>query len=225
MTSSPRWPIALTLAACASACVWDDYDAVTSPQPIADAEPTDSGTLPETSDVGDVSTGPDATSSPACSVSSTPVQTWTFDTTTQAWGSYTDSGVSATLAWTGTVGDPSPGALSFVVSPGDGSNQGAWIRYDGSLGDLSGRTMAAWVFLDYGASPHLKPFAQTGSSYAWGDSGTWSLPAGQWTCVSLTFSSPAYNQPGYDPSNVITIGFETLAADSFELFVDSVVIY
>ena len=51
------------------------------------------------------------------------------------------------------------------------------------------------------------------------------VPTGQWTCVSLTLSSPAYNQPEYDPSDVIAIGFETLAVDSFELFIDSVQIY
>jgi hypothetical protein len=235
MTSARPWPIALTLAASASACIWQDYDAVTGPDAVPDVVSPDSATAtdaPDTSDVADVSVATDATSdaslgvdatpSSACSVSSTPLQSWTFDSTTQSWGSYTDTGVTANLTWTGALGDPSPGALSFVVTPGDGSSQGAWIRYAGSLGDLTGRTVAAWVFLDNGASPHLKVFAQTGSSYAWGDGGTLSLPTGQWTCVSLTLSSPAYNQPGYDPSNVISIGFETLAVDSFELYVDSV---
>jgi hypothetical protein len=86
-------------------------------------------------------------------------------------------------------------------------------------------TMSAWVKLTSGPSPQLKVFAQTGSQYAWSDNGTIFLSAGVWTCVSLPFSSPSYQQATYDPTQVIRIGFEMLATSSFQLYVDTVSIY
>src|SRR5262249_35612786 len=75
MTSARLWPIALTCAASASACIWHDYDAVTGPESAPDAPDdvsSDSATPPEASDpsdVADVAVGTEATtsSSSACS--------------------------------------------------------------------------------------------------------------------------------------------------------------
>jgi hypothetical protein len=203
------------------------------------------GVSPESGPDGSAATGLDATAPPeaslsdvtaldadagassalACTGAQPAVQAWTFDSSVQGWTVSADTGVDARAAWVGTTGDPSPGAIALTVTHGDASSPGAWLRYMMPLGDLSGRTVSAWVWLDSGSSPQLKLFVQSGSQYVWADSGTVTLPLRQWTCVSLDVTSPVYNGPDYDPTNIVNLGFETLAVDSFRILVDSVEYY
>ncbi len=81
------------------------------------------------------------------------------------------------------------------------------------------------MWLESGTSPQVKLFVQTGTTYAWADAGTVVLAPRAWTCLSLDLSAPQYNQPNYDPTKVITLGFETQAIDPFRLFVDDVRYY
>jgi hypothetical protein len=214
-----------------AACTWSDLDAVTLPAATA-APANDAAALPpeDAAEVTQADVSDDAQSAPtptaACAPSETePAQSWTFndgDAGVDGWTVSSDTGVSASVTWTGATGNPSPGALLFAVTAGDGANQGAWLRNAASYGDLTGRTISAWLWLGGGPSPHLKLFVQTGSEYVWADGGTVNLAPQQWTCVSLSVSSPAYNGPEYDPTDVVNIGFETVAVDSFQLYVDTV---
>jgi hypothetical protein len=106
-----------------------------------------------------------------------------------------------------------------------GSPNGGWIQYAHTFGDLTGRTVSAWVWLESGPSPDLQVFAQTGTQYDWGDNGTVQLRPQTWTCVSLAISTPYYNQPSYDPTDVVTTGFLFLGLASFAVYVDTVRIY
>jgi hypothetical protein len=138
---------------------------------------------------------------------------------------WTDTGVTGTLTWTGSTGDPQPGALQVDVTPavGDaGALTGGWVLYNMSATNLTGRTISAWVWLNTATSPEFKVFVQTGTQYVWADGGSLRLEPYTWTCVSLNLMAPAYNQPEYDPTSVISLGFEMLGTTPFQLYVDTV---
>jgi hypothetical protein len=223
LATLPTLLIAGAAATATGACVWDHLDAIgalpsTGVDAAIDAMPPVDGT----------STAPDAPSSSPCMPQTTPIDEWTFDSEVQPWTFAIDTGVQATLTWTGTAGNPTLGAVEFDVTPrpsDGGSTSGAWIEYDTALGNLTGRTVAAWVRLVDGTSPQFKVYAQSGSQYIWEDNGTVTLAPQTWTCVSLPVSSPSFNQADYDPTDVIRIGFEMLATSPFRLDLDTVVVY
>jgi hypothetical protein len=212
-----------------AACAWTSLDAVGPSLDAVDAETTGSDAL-----VGPDASGPEDEASlgnppaAACSASLVPARQWSFDSSIESWTVEVDTGVQATPAWSGAMGDPSPGALQIDVIPssGDASLTGAWLHFAfPSPVDLSNSTITAWAWLDSGQSPHLKTFVQTGTMYKWADNGTLFLAPHQWTCLSLPVSMPAYAQPEYDPTKVVSIGFEMLATAPFRLFFDTVQYY
>jgi hypothetical protein len=163
-----------------------------------------------------------------------PTVQWTFDSTLDSWTSTSDTGVQTALSWTGSLGQPTPGAVHFEVTPrtsdggatsDGGSTSGAWVENDAPPANLAGRTIAGWAYLESGPSPQLKVFAQTGPQYIWADNGTVHLAPQTWTCVSLPLSSPSFSQPDFDPTNVIRLGFEMLATEPFHIDFDSVTVY
>jgi hypothetical protein len=221
-------PPSVAMCLLVAGCGWKELDAVGT-APLADKVPV----LDAATDTQEAADGPGeaaeaGSSSAACSGDHTPVQQWTFDSTAQGWTLSLDTGVDASVAWIGTTGNPSPGALQVDVTPyadDGGAMNGAWLQYDMPLGDLAGRTVSAWVYLDSGTSPSLKVFVQTGTQYEWADNGIVLLAPRTWTCVSLPLSTPAYNQPSYDPTEVINVGLQLLGAAPFHLYVDTVSIY
>jgi hypothetical protein len=236
---TPRSPVAasrarlargapVALAAAAAACGWAQLDAV---GPLPDLAVLDAGAVDGDAvavhDGADDSAAGDASS--LCAPTATAaLDQWTFDTTAQGWSYTFDTGVRTTLSWTGLLGQPSAGALAFDVTPraiDAGGTSGAWLQYDTPLGDLTGRIVSAWAWLDSGTSPHLKVFAQTGSQYVWADNGTVTLAPHVWTCVSLPISSPSYDQAAFDPTDVVRIGFEMIGTEAFDVVVDTVTVY
>ena len=174
---------------------------------------------------------PDAAASVRpCTGSPSVVREWTFDSDVQGWTLALNPGVQGGVVWTGSTGNPSPGALEVdvtSVSPDGGTANGAWARYNATpVGDLSGRTISAWVWLDRGPSPRFKVFVQTGAQYSWADDGVVPpLSPRTWTCVEMAVSNPSYNQPDYDPTSVVVIGFEMLGSAPFRVFLDTVRYY
>jgi hypothetical protein len=211
-----------------AACGWDHIDAF-GPA-VADFESDDAGggdeagvvdgpDLPDGADAAEASLSP-GTSSVACANPAPPVREWTFDTTTEAWSLLSDPRSRGSLVWSPALGNPSSGALQVDVTPATG--MGAWLRFTQPLGDLTARTVSAWVWLDLGPSPRFKVFVQTGSQFAWADSGPLFLPSRMWTCVTLPIGAPLYSQASYDPTNVVILGFEMLSTLPFRVYVDSV---
>jgi hypothetical protein len=188
-----------------------------------DGAPTEDGDL-EATDASDGSADAAFGPSTPCTSTNPAVEQWTFDTGIEGWILLTDPGVASTLAWTGSTGHPTAGAVQVEVSPTDAAAlSGAWlVLEETSPADLAGRILSAWVWLDGGPSPHLKVFVQTGTDYSWADGGTVFLTPHTWTCVSLDVSMPAYNQADYDPTQVIRLGFELLGTAPFGLYVDTV---
>jgi hypothetical protein len=229
------------------ACAWEELDAVeTTLIGSTDAEPrdasVDAGILTdaarfkkdalETKDASDSGSPESAkeTGEPTlpCTAVEQAVLEWTFDGGTSNWVLSIESDVEASLSWTADAGKPSLGAVEVSVTPREsdsGETSGAWLQYDASLGDISNRTVSAWVWLDTGPSPNLKLFVQTGTQWVWADNGTVSLEAGTWTCVSLETSSPSFSQANYDPTDVVRLGFQMLGDAPFRVFVDTVRIY
>jgi hypothetical protein len=167
----------------------------------------------------------DGPSSSACSSSTPPVAEWTFDTNINGWVIDLGTGVNASLTWTGSTGNPTPGAfqVDFTPAPSDaGVYSTVWIHEDMGPSDFTGRTLSAWAWLDSGPSPRFLTYAQTGSQYEWADDGEHTLTPHAWTCVSLQLSKPSFNQPNYDTTQVIRIGFEMINNSPFRVFVDTV---
>jgi hypothetical protein len=169
----------------------------------------------------------DVASNLPCTSGAPPLRSWTFDSDTEGWVLLLNSGVSGGVSWTGSTGDPSPGALEVDVTqmPADaGTPMGGWAEFQATaLGNLTGRVVSAWVWLESGTTPNLKLFVQTGSQFTWADNGTIHLVPHVWTCMSLAVSSPSYtNGPDYDPQNVVRVGFEMLGPTPFRVYVDSV---
>jgi hypothetical protein len=243
-------PMALGL----SGCGWTDLDAVSSGAPDArasDARASDArahsqdgpdgsnkgadgsskGTdgSNEATDASNDEAAPDGeVSTAACTSDEATIYDWTFDSDVEGWALSVDTGVKASFAWTGSTGYPSSGAAEIKITPEQndgGSPNGGWIQYSHAFGDLTGRTLAAWVWLESGTSPYLQVFAKTGAQYVWGDNGTVRLHPQTWACVSLPISTPYYSQPGYDPTDVVTIGFLFLGSAPFTVYVDTVSIY
>ncbi len=169
-------------------------------------------------------------SSVPCNSGLTPVQEWAFDSDTEGWILSMNSGVLGGVSWNDNVGDPSLGALQVEITSAlsdGGAANGAWAEYQATaLGNLTGRTISAWLWLDSGPSPNIKLFVQTGSQYTWADNGTVQLASHGWTCISMAVSSPSYtNGPNYDPTSVVRIGFEMVGSSPFRVFVDTVRYY
>lgn len=218
------------------ACAWTSLDAlaptpgtVGSQAPPLDAAPETADAVASTDASGatDVATSTAPSTAP-CTANVTAAREWDFDSTAEAWSLETDTGVQATLVWSGATGDPNAGALQVDVTPASSDASaltGAWVRFAMSATDLTNRTISAWVWLDSGESPHLKTFVQTGTQYKWADYGTVFVTAHQWTCLTLPVSTPAYNQPDYDPTHAVSLGFEMLGSEPFRVFVDTVRYY
>jgi hypothetical protein len=226
VAASTAWVLATALG-----CGWQDVVAVSRLDPADEAGDADA-TAPEAGDDGAIvesstDSGAETSVPPPTAPCTAPgpyVEAWSFDGGLGPWSLSLDPGVQANLTWTTAVGDPTPGALQVDVTPAasDASDiTGVYLKVEG-LGDLAGRTAAAWVWLDQGKAPHLKMYAQTGSQYVWGDNGTVYLPARVWTCVSLPLSSSSYQQASYDPTDVIRLGFEMLGLTPFRLYVSNV---
>jgi hypothetical protein len=208
-------------------CGWDHLDAIGGPVTSAavDAAVLDTGSVDADAAPTDAMLPAEAEGGAACNAASSPLKQWTFNSTTEGWALTNDRGVQANLGWTGSAGNPMPGALRVDVTPNaddGGALTGAWAYYDMSSADLSNRTVSAWVWLDSGPSPHFKVYVQTGTQYVWADGGTVYLAAHAWSCVSLNVSSPLYNQGGYDPTNAIRLGFEMLGSAPFRVYIDTV---
>jgi len=234
--------MAAAVASALLACDWVNLDAIA---PLAldgvgandvetigfgspDGAPTGDGDL-EATDASDGSADASFEASTPCASSIPAVEQWTFDTGIEGWVLLSDPGVAATLAWTGSTGYPTAGAVQVDVTPTPtdaAALSGAWlVLEETSPANLAERTLSAWVWLDSGPSPHLKVFVQTGADYSWADGGTVFLTPHTWTCVSLDVSMPAYNQPDYDPTQVIRLGFELLGTAPFGLYVGTVQYY
>jgi hypothetical protein len=230
--------LSLVASTSAIACSWTNLDAVgtdlesddTVPRDASiDAKPPDASSRTDASDrsPGDTGQGKDASTLP-CSNAEQAIKEWTFDTSVSGWAIPAQSQVQASMTWTSSAGRPSPGALDVAVTPRSseaGATSGAWPQYNMTLGNLTGRSVSAWVWLESGPSPELKLFVQTGSQWVWADNGTVHLSPKVWTCVSLPVSSPSYSGENYDPTDVVRLGFQLFGTEPFRMYVDTVRIY
>jgi hypothetical protein len=215
---------AAAASALVGACTWTSLDAVGPSPGIIDADAHDVPVPPDAAGAIDAPASDAASFACGAPSTSTTGRAWTFDSTAESWTVELDDGVQATPAWTGSFGDPDAGALQIDVTPDPSvtSLTGGWLHVTIPSVDLSHFTVSAWAWLDDGPSPHLKTFVQTGTMYKWADNGTFYLQPHEWTCLSLAVSMPAYSQPQYDPTKVVSIGFEMLGTAPFRLVFDTV---
>jgi hypothetical protein len=215
------------IAVAIAACSLKQIDAV-APLTSGDdatAEAAGVGTDDGAADVS-IDTTQDGPSSLPCSSSTAPLAEWTFDATTQGWTMDLSTGLIASLTWTSSTGNPTRGALQVDFTtpapPNAGASSTVWMHEDMGPSNFTGRTLSAWAWLDSGPSPRFLTYAQTGTQYEWADDGEHTLALHAWTCVSLPLSKPTFNQPNYDTTQVIRIGFEMISNSPFRVFIDTV---
>jgi hypothetical protein len=214
------WLVVAVSASIAAGCALEELDAV-------DQIPGQDASTGADASAPDAEASVEAASSQACLGAVPPVREWMFDAGAEGWTLTIGNGVDAGLTWTSTTGDPSPGALEVDFTPpvtDAGTESTIWVHWvqDTNPVDLTGRTVAAWVWLDTPTSPRFLTFVQTQTEYAWADEGVVTLTPRTWTCVSLPLAMPAFSQPAYDPTHVIRIGFEMLGTSPFRIYIDSV---
>lgn len=146
---------------------------------------------------------------------------WSFDSDVEGWVLTLGGGQSGTLSHDASNGAPAPGALLVDVLSGP-PNQSAWPEYMQPVGDLSGKTLTANVYLESGTGIALKLYVKTGAGFAWADGGTVPLTLGEWTCIVLDVDNPSYNDGDYDPSEVVQTGFEVFGSAAFRVLIDEV---
>src|ERR1700690_2378665 len=83
--------------------------------------------------------------SPTCSVNRSYTKVWTWDTNEEGWVMTLDSPQVGTMAWTGAIGHTSSGALSANVTLGGSLVYGYFRNSQSNLGNLSGKTITAYV--------------------------------------------------------------------------------
>jgi hypothetical protein len=166
------------------------------------------------SNTGGVS--PDAGPPPVCASASGTVKVWSFDSTVESWAYWPNLG-AGTLSWTGATGNPAAGSLAADVTNGDGVL--GWIVMDSAAPNLSGHTGSVWLYLDSG-NVGIKMYAQAGSTYKWADGGFVTLTPKTWTCVTINFSTPVYNDAGYSPASVVRFGIELSGIGPLRIYAD-----
>jgi hypothetical protein len=148
-----------------------------------------------------------------------PAATWAFDQTVEAWQLSLDSSTSGTLVWTGATGDPTPGALQLDATIN--GKQAVRVLLEQTFPDLTGKTLYARVFLDSGSGVGVKPFVQTGVT--WAEGPAVALATKQWTCLNLDLANPTTTTSGaVDPTDVRRIGVVVYGATTFRLYTDYV---
>jgi len=93
---------------------------------------------------------------------------------------------------------------------------------DVPLTDMNDRIVVAHVLVQSGSDLTGKLYVQT-TDYAWADSGSIPLEPGVWTCLSLDIARPAYQNAGYDPNNVLTVGVGVRGVGDATVLLDDVV--
>jgi hypothetical protein len=105
------------------------------------------------------------------------------------------------------VGNPSPGSASVTLGF-NATVQSANVSYNPpSPLNMTGKNPTLWVRLDSG-SARAKLFIKTTGSWVWGNGPEVALTVGNWTQLTLNANSPAFNNSGYDPSDVRQVGVE-----------------
>jgi hypothetical protein len=125
-------------------------------------------------------------------------------------------GANSSVTWTGTVGNPSPGALEFDVPSGSSAE-----LYSANLtGNLSGRRMLLNVYVVSGTNVRMRLFVETANPARRGYGTYVSSPLASWDCASLDLQAPATSDTGFDPSNVSGAGLEVEGSGDVAIYVD-----
>jgi hypothetical protein len=129
---------------------------------------------------------------------------------------------ACSVAWLSTTGHDAPGALQATMSLVDVDAFTSMQYRDVPLTDMNDRIVVAHVLVQSGSDLAGKLYVQT-TDYAWADSGSIPLEPGVWTCLSLDIAHPAYQNAGYDPNNVLTIGVRVRGVGDATVLLDDVV--
>ncbi|HVZ31005.1 MAG TPA: hypothetical protein VG963_01180 [Polyangiaceae bacterium] len=130
----------------------------------------------------------------------------------------TARGSNASVMWTGSEGNPAPGALDFK-NPAGGS---AELFSPGLTGNLSHHVMLLNVEVASGSNVRMRLFVETGASAQRGRGAYVTPPGGQWACTSLDFDNPDTADSGYDARSVTGAGLEVEGSGSVEVYVDQI---
>jgi hypothetical protein len=159
---------------------------------------------------------------------------WTFDTDMEEGPQWVASYSSpATLAAASDVshdateGNPGPGSLRIVIpfaaTQAGGPEGNQKIHVGASVGtasadetalDLTGKTVRARFKLVEGLTTDTtnpggaKLYVKSGEDFVWADGGWTNIETLNWMALTINVSSPLYQAPGFDPTDIREIGIE-----------------
>jgi hypothetical protein len=167
-------------------------------------------TIANTSAAGGASGGPPGgvggtASSPLCNTNRSYSNLWTADTGTDGWVVSVDAPLTGTLTWNATTGHANPGALQANLSLPGGGGVGYFNNTQTSFGNLSDKTITAYLTLLSGGDVLAEIYALD-STWKWADGGYVTVSAGTWSCASFELDAPVHTTAGYDPTTVLQIG-------------------
>ena len=139
-----------------------------------------------------------------------------FDTGTN--GATAVGAGNPTVAWNADDGNPNPGCLEY------GNTTGALgeLRYDGPLGDLSGRFISMNVRASMGTGVRMRLFLEAGPQRLRA-TGPYLDPIGvDWSCLPFDVQLPAATQPGFTPTDIVAIGVELDASSAILAQLDQI---
>lgn len=143
------------------------------------------------------------------------------ETVVHGFDSGTDGAIAAgagtpAIVWNGAEGHPGLGAIDYTNPVG----ALAEVRYDGALGDLSGRLIFANVRVASGANVRLRYFVESGVGRVRAFGPPLLPQDDSWQCLSFDVDDAA--PAGFDPTNVVSIGIEIEGAGSIRVLIDNV---
>lgn len=128
-----------------------------------------------------------------------------------------NTGVTATMSWTSSIGMPDAGALTIDVTSVSAASPTGWF-YIQYLGDLTGRTGSAFVMTQQ-SDVVIKVYGRNDTS-DWMDSGVVTLIPGIWSCVKLDTSNPGFADPTFDTTRFDEHGLHIEVTAPATIYVD-----
>lgn len=180
-----------------------------------------SGPVQTQADTGTEDADASAASPPTtCDASPVKVTLEPFDTDLAGWEMSSAEALPMNATWQASGGAPTAnGVVRVDAEPGAAS---AFLNHPMPTTDLSGAVLSARIYLAAGANVSLKPYAQTGASYAWADGGRFWPESGRWLCVSWPLDSPDFQTANFDATEVVEVGMEFTGDGPVTFFVDEV---
>ena len=109
------------------------------------------------------------------------------------------------MAWSDLISHSSPGALRADVSVHGFDDMNYFRYFHESLGDLSGKTITAYIYLESGPFMIATIYALDADWY-WANGDWVTLSVGEWVCAALELDAPLNTTGSFSPTTILDVG-------------------